>query len=162
MGFYLGKKSTTVRIEEPQPSCAQITQAGNAKPMPSKPAIPATPEERLDAPLDPKYEPKDVPGDSLSRLETILDVAVRGRLIPAEDAEGMLRILRINPHARLARLGQRLSLIESVVADLKSVDTRIKIAMDWSGLELELVRVAAEHVSTWRRPQGPELDECIK
>lgn len=122
----------------------------------SKVPIPATPEGRLEAPLNPKYEPKDVPEGSLRRLETILDVAVRGNLISATDAEAMLRILRINPHARIARLGQQLSLIESVLADLKSIDTRIQIAMDWANKQFCLIRQASEHIPTWSKPQEQE------
>ena len=103
----------------------------------------------MDAPL--RYDPRDVSGESLTRLETILNVAVSGHLIDADDAAAMLSILRMNPHARISRLGQRLSLVESVIEEMKGLDARISIALEYSQAELMIVRDAIETIPHWRR-----------
>lgn len=115
----------------------------------NKPVIHALPEERMDAPL--RYDPRDVSEESLTRLETILNVAVSGHLIDADDAAAMLSILRMNPHARISRLGQRLSLVESVIEEMKGLDARISVALEYSQAELMIVRDAVENIPHWRR-----------
>ena len=90
--------------------------------------MPTTPEERLELPL--KWEPVDPSGESVKQLKAILEVAVNGNMISSIDAERMLRIIHLNPCARIGRQGQRLSILESVAKDLRNLDSRLTFAIE--------------------------------
>lgn len=102
-------------------------------------------------PLPPlKWEPGSISPAALKQLEVLLDVAVRGSLLAAEDSEKMLKILRLNPHARLGRMGQRLSLIEASIAHIRDSATLLDAVMDREREELRLITEAVEWLPTWR------------
>jgi len=103
--------------------------------MSERPPKQSTPEERLEAPL--KWCPKDPSKESLEQLKAVLEVAVSNEMISSTDANRMLRILEVNPAAQLARLGQRLTIIEKTAQDLSGLEQRIQFAAKSSRKELE-------------------------
>ena len=84
-----------------------------------------------------KWCPKDPSKESLEQLKAVLEVAVSNEMISSTDANRMLRILEVNPAAQLARLGQRLTIIEKTAQDLSGLEQRIQFAAKSSRKELE-------------------------
>ena len=117
-----------------------------------------TPEERIDGPL--KWEPTEPSSNSIAKLSTILDVAVNGNLISSDDAARMLRIIKLNPCSRIARIGQRLSLLESVIKEFQSIDHRLAFALKREEEELTAIRELTEDFWGPPVPDGaPNIEE---
>ena len=117
-----------------------------------------TPEERLLTPLGDR----DTPSPSaacLRQLEVILGVAVRGNLIEERDAARCLKILRLNPCERIARIGQRLILLDSVLQELHNIDARLDFSVDVTKKEMELVEQASKEWWARPTPEAQETDE---
>ena len=111
----------------------------------------STPEERLASPL--RWDPPDIPPDTLERFEGILAVAIEGNMLKASAAESMLKILRVNPHARLSRLGQRLTILEDTMKTLSSVDRRLQDATEGLRAEFDFLIKVIEANPEWEKPE---------
>ena len=85
------------------------------------------PEEHIFQPL--KWDPPDADEKVIEQFEKVLEIAVSSNLIESAGADRMLKILRINPHRRLSRLGQRITILEEVVTEIQSLDRRVEIAV---------------------------------
>jgi hypothetical protein len=85
--------------------------------------MPSTPEERVATPL--KWDPPNPSPTDLAQFEKVLEVAVQSKLVTAQGASKMLNIIKINPHRRLSRLGQRMSILEEVIKDMQSTEERL-------------------------------------
>jgi len=102
-----------------------------------------SPEERLLSPLGDRDTPS--PSSScLSQLDALFDIAVRGELLSSADAARCLKILRLNPCERIARVGQRLMLLESVVQELHNIDARLTFAVETTRRELSMVEAVTK------------------
>ena len=104
----------------------------------------STPEERLAKPL--KWEPVDPSGESIKQLEVILGVAVANDMMSDRDAERMLRIIQTNPCSRIARMGQRLTILESVAKDLHNISSRLDEAIKQEKISIDQLNyICREH-----------------
>ena len=111
--------------------------------------IPKDPIERIENPLTREVE--DPSSAGLAQLKIILGAAVSAELISEKDSHRMLRLLTVNPHARLARLGQRLTLLEATVGEMKSLEFRINYAIEHTRQEMEMIeRLVGEQ---WSSPE---------
>jgi len=111
-------------------------------------------EASLESPL--KWDPKDVEKASLKALENIISIAVESDLIGSKTAKNILKIIEINPHARLSRLGQRLAILSQTAQDLKSIESRLARAIMYSVKEMDELRAIINSHPNWRQPQAPQ------
>ena len=111
-------------------------------------------EASLDSPL--KWDPKDVEKASLEALENIISIAVESELIGSKTAKNILKIIEINPHARLSRLGQRLAILSQTAQDLKNIESRLASVIMYAVKEMDELRAIINSHPNWRHPQTPQ------
>ena len=111
-------------------------------------------EASLASPL--KWDPKDVEKASLKALENIICIAVESELIGSKTAKNILKIIEINPHARLSRLGQRLAILSQTAKDLKNIESRLASAIMYAVKEMDELRAIINSHPNWRHPQTPQ------
>ena len=103
-----------------------------------------------------KWSPASVSDETISTLRKIIGLAVTQQLVDRSEAEKALKILAINPHARLTRLGKHLTQIEKHFANVRSVAINEEMLVADTREELAELRAIIEANAEW---ESSEYDE---
>ena len=108
-------------------------------------------DERLQRPV--KFGPKPPSPESIEQIEKIVGVAVNSNLIGDRDAERIVKILKGNLVERIARLGQRISLVEETVEQITTLDNRLKTNAEYLRKEFDILEDVLVGSTKWQEPQ---------
>ena len=113
---------------------------------------PPTPEARLLDDLNPKWEVSgDIPPEAIAQFKILADLAVQSSRVKPRVAEWMVKIVEVNPHRRLSRLGQRISLVEEVIRDMQAADSRLTAAVGYLRHEHDALQRVVDAHPLWKK-----------
>lgn len=104
-------------------------------------------EDNIQKPL--KFEPKPPSADSLQVLEKIIGVAVQGNMMNDTDADRIMKILKGDFKERIARLGQRITLVEKTADEIATLDDRLKRNAEYLRAEFDILAQFLDKPPSW-------------
>ena len=113
---------------------------------------PSTPEARLLDDLNSKWEVSgDIPPEAIAQFKILADLAVQSSRVKPHVAGWMVKIVEVNPHRRLSRLGQRISLVEEVIRDMQAADSRLTAAVGYLRHEHDILQRVVDAHPMWKK-----------
>ena len=106
-------------------------------------------EERVEQPL--KWDPKDVEVQSMEAIRKLIGIAVENGMVGARTGDNILKILEINPHARLSRLGQRIEIVTKTATEIVNIQDRLLDTMRHLRIEIEYLQRILNKQPEWRQ-----------